>query len=91
MFVTSNRGGSGRGCCDQASGHCGADSRRARGTMDSRAAQRRIRSRKQRDQSSRTDQYDRDHAVISRSGGMDSEGEEIKPITIDCGETMLAR
>ena len=40
---------------------------------------------KQRDQLNRTDQFDRDRAVILRSGGVDSEVDKIKPITIDCG------
>ena len=38
---------------------------------------------KQRDQASRTDQFDRDHTVFPGSGGVDSEGDKIPLIRID--------
>ena len=82
---TSQRGHSSRDRCDQASAHHDADRRRACAAADNRAAQRRIRLRKLRDQVTRTNQFDRDRAVITRSGGVDSEGDEIPPITIDRG------
>ena len=84
-----DRGRSGLGRCGQASALRGADHRRARAAVDYRAAQLRIRLRKQRDQANRVDQFDRDRAVIPGSGGIDSEGEEISPIRIDPGGCII--
>ena len=92
---TRERGRSGRGCFDQASAHHDADRRRVRTAADNRAAQRRIRLRKLRDQANRIDQFDCDRAVIPASGGVDSEIDEIEPITTDrarrhIGEVIVA-
>ena len=43
----------------------------------------------QRNQSHRTDQLDRDRTIISRSGGVDSEADEIEPITTDRGRRLI--
>ena len=81
----SDRGRSSRGRCDQSSAHRGADNRRAHPAAENRAAQSRIRLRKQRDKSNRTNQFDCNRTVITGSGGVDSEGDEIKPIMTDLG------
>ena len=79
-------GDCGRSGCDrrdQKSACRGADQRRARAAAENCAAQRRVLLRKKHDKEKNTDQFGRDHAFIPRSGGVDSEGDEIPPIKID--------
>ena len=45
--------------------------------------QRRARLREQCDQGNKTDHRDHDHVAIPRTGGVDSEGDEIVPIYLD--------
>ena len=86
---TGDCGRNGRDRRDQVSAHLGADRRRARAVADSRAAQRKVHLRKKRDLAHRTDQFDRDCAVIYRSGEVDSEEDEIELITIDRGIRLI--
>ena len=82
---TSDSSHNGRGRCDQASANHGTDRRRARAAAYSCAAKHRISLRQRRDQANRTDQFNRDCAVIPRSSGVDSEGDEVELIRVGRG------